>query len=128
MTDEITPARMRELADIVDRCRMSAGWPELDEAAEQAATALRAAASTIEIERETNGATALLLQQARTALVVREELLRDVCPVLQYARLLAVKYAHTQGDNAEYHAEVVKPLDALAAEIAAALGKETDNG
>lgn len=123
MTDEITPARLRELADAED-IRHSIMWPNSFSKSETAA-ALRAAADQLVAERETNGATALLLQQARTALVAREELLRDVGPVLQYARLLAVKYAHTQGDNAEYHAEVVKPLDALAAEIAAAL-KETD--
>lgn len=63
--DPITPARLRELANNAfdtEFCVLQA--------------ALRAAADQLVAERETNGATALLLQQARNALAAREALLR----------------------------------------------------
>lgn len=31
---------------------------------------------------------------------------------LQYARPVVQKYAHTQGDSADFHAEIVAPIDA----------------
>lgn len=45
------------------------------------------------------------------------EALREAEKALEYARPLVVSYGHTQGDRADYHAELVAPLDAALARI-----------
>lgn len=73
--NDYTPARLRELAD-----------DAFDTEFRDLQAALRAAAEAIEVERETNGATALLLQQARTALAAREALEAEVSGDIEATR------------------------------------------
>lgn len=106
----------------------------------------QADASAIEIERETNGATALLLQQTRATLAAREALHGKDIGAQRTTRSVAIAVcvalgldlprhidAAEQAINAEldivgldYDTAIVVQPRALAAEIAAALGGKTD--
>ena len=131
MTDEtITPARLRELAD---RNEIYGGVETTWALSMETAAALRAAADQLVAERETNGAVALLLQQARAAIAAREALLRrareligDSADEIEWLLDFARRQAEFEG-NVEDGKTGIQTARALAAEIAAALGG-TDNG
>lgn len=151
MTDEITPARLRELAqrheqnaadlrEYEEACRAAGSWRDdqeqmiTPESEEETAAALRAAASTIEEEHkrvDTAGDLVAGMNEENlrltATLAAREALLKRAGQWLAGDAMVFAALAENVLREAPACDERAQICRALAAEIAAAL-KETDNG
>lgn len=130
MTDEITPARMRDLAErqqaFADRMDT---WASDSDMADETAATLRAAADRLESRHRVEDATySAIVGELRATLAAREALLERAAQEAMYAGNAMSAHADAGALSNAARRQLADDgirMRALAAEIAAAL-KETD--